>query len=112
MKEKYPDVSISEVGVTFITPPDVTQVLIKDAHKFGLRHFLFQPETIREDTLQELQNEYKDVNFVQDNAVEYLYFDFFSDITNLESVSESRRKILHGLEWIEDEVFERGKLMK
>ena len=57
-----------------------------------------------------LNNEYKDVNFVQDNAVEYLYFDFFSDITNLESVSESRRKILHGLEWIEDEIFERGTL--
>ena len=98
------------MGVNFITPPDITFTLIKDAYKFGVRNFFCQPETIHDDALQALRDNYTDLNIIEDNAVEYLYFDFFSDDKNLESITERRRKILHGLEWIEDEVFERGSL--
>ena len=112
LKDKYPGISVSEVGVNFITPPEVTETLIKDAYNFGIRNFFCQPETIHGDTLQELRDKHEDVNIIEDNAVEYLYFDFFSDEKNLDTITDEQRKILHGIEWIEDEIFERGKLMK
>ena len=110
LKERYPDITSSQVGVNFITPPDITAMLIRDAYQYGIRNFLCQPETIQEDMLEELKNDYSDVHIIEDNAPEYLYFEFFSDEANLRSISEEQRKMMHALEWIEDEIFERGTL--
>lgn len=103
LKKSYPDVETSQVGVNFITPPDVTTMLIRDAYQFGVRNFFCQPETIDEVSRDMLMREYTDVNIIEDCAINYQYFDFFSDPTNLDSISEYRKKLLHSIEWLEDE---------
>ncbi len=64
---------VSNVGLTILTPPEVTRKVLEEALHLGFRHFFLQPGSMDEDvqhyiTAQCKLDHYSDINFIEDDV--------------------------------------------
>lgn len=54
--------SLEDVGVSIITPPGVTNILLQEGKSLGIKNFFLQPGTHDGTTTKLLSNDWKDIN--------------------------------------------------
>lgn len=58
-------VTASELGVSIVTPPGVTQLILQEGYQLGIRHFFLQPGTYDKITEELIRNELVDASIVK-----------------------------------------------
>lgn len=67
------NVKVTEVGITLLTPPEVTVQVIEEALHLGFRHFFLQPGSLNDSvqhyvTAKCKLDHFSDVNFIEGNV--------------------------------------------
>lgn len=69
VNEKYSNIPINNIGISIITPPGVTKLIIDEGIQLGYRNFFLQPGTVDKIVQNYIKNDIKtkfnDVNIIQ-----------------------------------------------
>lgn len=59
------EVKAPDVGVSIVTPPGVTRLILEEGYKLGIRHFFLQPGTIDRDGADYIRDFMPDANVIK-----------------------------------------------